>query len=290
MNASIPIFQLSSPIDLRSYFAKELVLDKPILIQCYWHKDNSPSLAIYSSHAYCFGKCKQPYSMEAILEKLGDKGASLPPPSSIKIKKYSLLDEASLWKTVKQFHKNLWELGKQEYFLKRGITNESIKSFLLGYTGIAFAIPLIMQNKLLTIRYRRDDEKNKKGHKYWGTKGHNSQLLWRPREKGNKVIWSEGELDTLLLCQEGYDALTFINGISSQHTSSFSCNGECSTVQSITLAFDQDAASYQKSLSVAKELKEMNKQVKIARWPHKDINDLFLAKEKRGLIQYLGEN
>lgn len=101
------------------------------------------------------------------------------------------------------------------WLLGRGITDEILREFEVGWNGSAIVLPIHDGNRVwLFNKYRRDPEVAD-GPKYTYDKGGVSQLygLWKLKESGAKeVVICEGELDCLVLWSKGIPAVTTTSG------------------------------------------------------------------------------
>ncbi|MDE2104797.1 MAG: toprim domain-containing protein [Patescibacteria group bacterium] len=89
------------------------------------------------------------------------------------------------------------------YLLGRGLTEEVITDFNLGWNGTHIVIPCAGFNK-----YRRDPEKSE-GEKYLYDKGSKASLYGK---EAPVVVLTEGEFDALALISRGIPAMTSTGG------------------------------------------------------------------------------
>ncbi len=295
------------PRDLRSYFTDDFNPDPstPVKIPCYWHSEEVPSLAIYRDHAYCFGQCGRWYGYKATVaayEEFGEPKLV----QSTRLRAAKSISDDELYELADIYHRRLYTLGKQDYFLARGITEEIIKSVQLGHTYAAYAIPIYTQTinyamctwetKLQTIRFRRDDVIDPSlGKKYWGLKGRNETFIYAPYPLERTVVWCEGELDTLLALSLGFSAFTLTNGvgvIDIKKPETLDPVGRLFDdfgVKEVRLALDYDRASYQRSLQLTGFLRgSLGLTVKTCRFDAKDITELYQTVGKDAAIEALG--
>jgi len=110
---------------------------------------------------------------------------------------------------VEKYKKQLLDSPKaQEYLTGRGLSEDTIKHFQLGYSSDydAISIPTYKDKQLVNIKYRLLDPK---GAKYLGEKGaetwvFNDEGLEAAKKKG-KVLVVEGEFDCMMAHQSGID-------------------------------------------------------------------------------------
>ncbi|MBI2756212.1 MAG: toprim domain-containing protein [Chloroflexi bacterium] len=179
----------------------------------------------------------------------------------------------------------------------RGLTDATIDTYQLGHSGAAFTIPVLgrqpepdlreaqVSRRLLALRFRRDHGRTDAPcgepwcdpsvcPKYFGLSGFNQTLLYDPAAAlaahPRTLVLCEGELDTLLLVQHGYPAVTFTNGVGGlkrQHLAFFD------HVPEILLCLDQDEAGRRRAATLASWF---GGRARWIRWPHaKDVTDLL---------------
>ncbi len=295
------------PRDLRSYFTDDFDSDPstPVKVCCYWHSEGVPSLAIYRDHAYCFGQCRRWVSYYDMVQMV-EEGHQPQLVQSTRSRVAKPISDDDLCELADIYHRRLYTLGKQDYFLARGITEEIIKHAHLGHTYASYAIPVYTQTidygtctwetQLQTIRFRRDDVIDPSlGKKYWGLKGRNETYIYAPYPLERTVVWCEGELDTLLALSLGFSALTLTNGVGAIDTKKPETLDpvaqllDASNVKEVRLAWDNDRASYQRSLQLTGFLRgALGLAVKLCRFRTKDITELYQTKGKDATIEALG--
>lgn len=97
---------------------------------------------------------------------------------------------------------------------QRGLTQDTIKQFQIGWDGNSITIPIFDQQGTLTnIKHRRDPAKDK-GSKLWSEQGSTASLfnvavLNQPHEY---VVITEGEFDTMIATQYGFPAVSSTGG------------------------------------------------------------------------------
>jgi hypothetical protein len=238
-------------VDCRLATNVDPVADLPVLVQCREHvarlgkEDSTQSCAVYADHLHCFGCGFHIYrrmetlafllridlnqaflvahkytskSVEAYRDRAREEARRTPLPAY-----HALCKKRLLWG---------YRSDRMEWLLDRGLTLDTIDGANLGHDGVRFSIPFYAVNgDLITIRYRRDDtfgtsyydedpdtgeEVIREVRKYDGTFGRNSSYIypeWRiGRCTGDTAFVTEGELDALRLWQEGYPAVSTING------------------------------------------------------------------------------
>jgi len=121
---------------------------------------------------------------------------------------------------IETYQKHLAESEKWKEFLaqERLIDAETIKKFHLGSTSKRIIIPIFDIDDKRILNLRKYDPFDKKGYKMLSEKGFGETLIFPARNlKGKKsLLFLEGEMDTILGCQMGYNAITFTTGISTR--------------------------------------------------------------------------
>jgi len=195
----------------------------PIAVSCWRHRDDTPSLAVYHDHAYCYscGARFTPAEVLAHYEKHPDDLPALdetalaalneraPPPNPVLVNAWHA---TLLFPTSPRFHRLAW-------FKQRGLSLRTVQLNKLGHTGRYFSIPVFSKTGgLLGYRFRRDDEYcDPLSPRYTQPKGQPA-LLYRPNPGGKHVAITEGEFDALILAQLGVDAMTSTAGAQSLPT------------------------------------------------------------------------
>jgi hypothetical protein len=119
--------------------------------------------------------------------------------------------------TVERYHSAL-TLRHREYLRgpKRGLTDQTIDAFKLGWDGYRYTIPVYVNGKLVNIRHRKDDDNARdEGPKMLNTKGYGSPARLFNREVlpgCDAPIVCEGEFDAMMLTQQGWAAVTTTHG------------------------------------------------------------------------------
>lgn len=118
----------------------------------------------------------------------------------------ALVDHPAMpFEVAMAYHASLGD-AKKEYFTRRGLTDATIRRFLLGYgcpEGFdhpRFTIPVVEGSKLLNIKFRADPEvEDEAGNKYMGVSGHNRNHLWGVSEvhRHPSVLVTGGEIDRI---------------------------------------------------------------------------------------------
>lgn len=201
--------------DLRDLVAEESYSsDRPVYVLCPVHDDNNrPSLAVYDNHAHCYTcgahlsrrQFSDAYSAEAKWQaKLRRQTGAVRRVSTPTVQ----VDVTALIRSSQAILQSAGD--KREYLHQRGLSDYTISTYQLGYSGSAYTIPLLDEPR--TVRFRRDDAVTTDGNKYWGLRGQNNTRVY-PHVPTEKIITlTEGEFDALLLRQYGLHAYSLTNG------------------------------------------------------------------------------
>jgi DNA primase len=274
-------------LDLRLLYTDSPVGNDPVMILCPYHNDHDPSLAVYDDHLHCFG-CGWHETARRHLNRQGFDAEMFLSRVPAQPKERVTVSDEELQEMVETYHTRLFQMGKEQYFLDRGLRLETIREFRLGYTGRAYAIPVphIGNGQVHTVRFRRDDTLGMDGPKYWGIPGRNQVLPYAPRTPDTPLIWCEGELDTLIAVQAGYRAVSLTNGIGAgidllaQHLSG---------ITEIRIAVDNDRAGYARSYQLGRELRDLlGCKIWYCRFPAKDLTEFYLKYGEAALRKVLG--
>lgn len=120
----------------------------------------------------------------------------------------SLLEGFTTKETVSQANKIVDYLTNT-----RGLNRETLEHFKIGWSGTAITIPLIENNKVVNIRYRKSPfDDNPNIPKMLSTKGGRMSLfnIDALKKDDNKVVITEGEFDAMSLIQQGWDRVISI--------------------------------------------------------------------------------
>jgi len=259
-------------------------------IRCPFHVDTNPSLHVYDDgHWYCFSCARHGDVLDFVgyflrgdqydphthivdvidyIASLGVRSdvtpaatpAAKPPPTR--------LDP----RLASRYHHSMNEYAR-DWWHSRGLSDETIDTFRLGYDGKRFTIPAFYRGVLLGINRRRDDSLTLEGPKYMRLKGSrislfNADLLLG---KTDYVIICEGEIDAMMLYQHGWLAV--------------SSTGGCATfrpawaryfahVKDVFVMMDNDEPGMQGALKV----RSMIRRAHIIMLPdgYKDVSDVFM--------------
>lgn len=105
----------------------------------------------------------------------------------------------------------------KEWLNERKITDEVIEKFKLGWNGNELVIPVFDENgKIIFNKYRRNPFGPDDGPKYRYEKGSTVSIYgWNMAKEHKTIIYTEGELDCLLLWSYGLPAISSTGGAQS---------------------------------------------------------------------------
>lgn len=200
---------------------------------CPLHDDDNASASYNFDKAVwrCFAGCPDGVIQELIhtleergdavgdttVEAAGDNGGFSATVTDIRSRRKGKPAPLPSMNTVEGWHSAL--LASAEHLsalqARRGLTVETVQEYQLGWDEDeqAYTIPFGEDGRLVNLKhYRLDIGDHDK--KTWGVYGHNQARLYPapPEAEEHTVIISEGEMDTILLLQYGFNAVTGSGG------------------------------------------------------------------------------
>lgn len=271
------------PSVIQRYTGAEIVKNK---MRCPFHNDHSPSLHVYDDGGWkCFGCGKHGDVLDFIgyllhgdnydssshftdvIDRLGAMDIKplpaviqKPKPKPLRTGPGISLEQVMLWSDNQPSF-------SREYWKSRGLTEQIVREFFLGFDGQRYTIPFLYRYQVLGIKRRQSHIDDGVSAKYTQAKGSvvglfNADILWTAKE----VIICEGEIDAMLLCQHGFPAVSSTGGAGTwkaKWTQLFS------QVQSIYIIYDNDEAG----LSGALKIRSQIRRAKLL-WLPKDVKDV----------------
>lgn len=298
-------------VDLRLALTDDVVGDLPLRIKCPKHSDSDPSLCVYHDHLWCYSVgCgfKILRRMEALAWLL-----DIPLSETFKVAhKYTnagleayrqRVERAAKEKPLSNaqamlYHKLAYRERRNGYrpiqwFYDRGLTDDTIRRFCLGHNGTKFSIPVYDRDrKLLNIRYRVDEHytdeddyhEGKLKKKYTGEYLHNGVFLypeWLIDPTREELIICEGELDCVLLHQEGYtNTITSTNGAGNLRKllEGLTNDKKYARLKRLSIITDQDEAGDYVASQLLQEARKLGYEATRIVWPKewaKDVTELY---------------
>lgn len=231
---------------------KETGNNQYVLQECPYCRDTKGTHFYMNKEEGCFMcfLCGEKGSFNAFRKKFGDESIAIPEG---KKKIYRELDNSS----VLVYSAKLFGLYKEHlnYLMnERKLTKETIEHFQLGSTGEKIVIPIFKNEKLVNIRYRRDP-KDTESAKYVAEAHCKLELFngdMLEKEAPKEIYLLEGELDTIMLWQQGYkNAIGATLGAGSFPDE---WKERLRNIEKIYICFDNDNAGQEGALKVAQKL------------------------------------
>lgn len=167
----------------------------------------------------------------------------------------------------------------------RGLTDETVRSYLLGYDWERQAVTIPYLNALGEVRSLR--WRNLKDHrqpKYMQPKGEHLHLFHVTNTNKPKVWVAEGEFDTMILNQMGMPAVG-IPGANAFREEWAYLFAYCDQV---TVVFDGDEAGQDAARNLTHRLGPFVDKLRMIRIPMgKDVNDLYIE-DRKALLDLIG--
>lgn len=253
------------------------------IINCLFCEDTKYHLYIHNTEG-CFlcHKCGAKGSWKNLVEKLGD--TSSPSLETNNKVEYTAKLETSITldsNLAKEYHQDLPERIKN--YLKseeRGLTDETIEKFQIGWEGKSITIPVYdSKNNLINIRHRRDPQRSS-GPKIWNEKGGKASLFniaaIGPQKAKNDsyIVIAEGEFDAMVAIQYGFPAVSSTAGAA---TFKADWVKKFDNIKTIYICYDTDKAGKDGARQVAALFGERAKVIELPRKGEEkvDITDYF---------------
>ena len=161
---------------------------------------------------YCEAKNPQSPFVKGHFKQLQEHWGDIVDITSLSVPGIEKSDEPNFTDLVNRYHYELKKQGRaRKYLYKRGITDESINKYKLGFVRQHsqnwISIPSFENEVPKLIKYRKCPPiENEKLDKYIREKGGKSILFNGDIiDKYDEIIIQEGELDTIILLQNGYE-------------------------------------------------------------------------------------
>ena len=274
------------PVIVEQYTGQQISKHK---IHCPFHQDNTPSMHIYDDGGFkCFscgrhgdvldfvgyfhfGQSYDPstHFTEVVDRLAGIKIAPLP-AYTVKPKPEPTKQLSINLETILDWHDSM-PANRREYWKSRGLFDQTINDFFLGWDGKRYTIPATYRLVPFACKRRQSEIDDGIDAKYISITGSRSGLfnadcLWTT----DKVVICEGEIDAMLLNQWGFPAVSSTAGAGTfkeQWAELFLF------VPKIWILYDNDDAGRKGEQLVHSILR----RAKIVRYPQgiKDAGDLF---------------
>jgi len=178
---------------------------------------------------------------------------------------------------VNEYHQSLPERIRT-YLNQRGLPDEIINKFKIGWTGRAITIPIYGKDSDYTFfKFRKDPSwDNSESPKYWYRKGASTELYGWENVTNPKpiLIICEGEFDRLVLEARGIPAVTSTGGAGAFKDEWIPSLKE---ISNLYICFDQDDAGMHHAQKLIEKLPHA-RYVSLSGLPEgkKDITDFFV--------------
>lgn len=261
-------------------------------IRCPFHEDNSPSLHVYDDGGWkCFGcglhgdvidflgyyyhgiQYDPDVHFTEVIDRIGALDIRPLPAHTTKPKPVKPKPRLGIdLETIMQWHDNM-PAERRRYWHGRGLTDQTIDAFMLGWDGKRYTIPALYRLIPYAIKRRQSEIDDGIDAKYTQVAGgrvgiFNADNLW----SAHKCIIAEGEIDTMLLHQIGYSAVSSTGGAGTWKAewSQFFTH-----IQDIVILYDNDEAGR----DGAKKIRAGMRRARIVTLPNgiKDIGELWAA-------------
>lgn len=269
-----------------------------VQIQCLFCEDKKMHLYIKNDDGcfYC-QKCSAKGSWKNLMENLGDRDLprleahqgngnnDIEYTAKLNTKKIKF-DPTLIDKYCEDLPKRILDYLKSG---KRGLTEETIKKFNIGWDGSSIVFPVYdSKGNIINIRHRRDPKRTKR-QKFWNEKGGKAALfnIQALKNKPETILICEGEFDAMIAEQFGFPAVSSTSGAGTfkEHWIK-----KFDKIDNIYVCYDTDKAGKEGALKVAGYFKD---KVKLVELPHDegekvDVTDYFIAqKHKKSGLQKL---
>ena len=245
---------------------------------CPWHGDTKPSLLIWAGYYRCKACDAHGNTYQGQRGRKEDAADYKPGPRPPV--------EPLPFEMAFDYHADLTP-EKRAYYHARGISDESIDRFLLGYgcppgsSTPRYAIPIIEGHDLLNIKFRADPaiESGDGVVKYHGIKDHNVPHLWGANglENAREAILVGGELDRIVSYQELYPDIHPLTGTGGERTWLPEWSQRLHHLEKLYVALDADQAGRAAQDKLCRMLRADGIFPVPVELPKKDPTDCVLA-------------
>lgn len=259
-------------------------------IRCPFHEDRTPSLHVYDDGGWkcwgCgkFGDCldfvgyflygdayEPSQHLTDVIDRLGTLNIKPLPSKTTKPKPKPL--RAGLNVTLEQCMEWSDHMpdARRAYWHRRGLTDQTIREFFLGWDGKRYTIPIHYRYQVFGVKRRKSEIDDGLDAKYVQLKGSrvgifNSDALW----DATHAVICEGEIDCMLLHQAGFTAVTSTGGANTwkRHWSKFFAH-----IPDVYALFDNDDAG----ADGASKVKRCIRRANVLTLPDgiQDVGDMF---------------
>ncbi len=293
MSLDVAAIKAANPLDrtIESMTGQQILRRKII---CPFHAENTPSLHVYDDGGWkCYGCSKHgdvidfvgylfygnTYNPDShfldIVDRLGaldikplPQVASAAKPQPKKKSHLRIPNE-----DVTRWHSSMTN-DHRAWWHSRGLNDTTIDYFRLGFDGDRYTIPVGYRGVWFNVRRRATPEATKRNPdtpKYLSATGSRVGLFNADILHGcQQLVICEGEIDAMLLHQNGIDAICSTAGAG---TWRLNWNEHLTHIPHIYVVFDNDEAGERGARKVKMALHRA-KIVKLPQW-YKDIGEMF---------------
>ena len=253
-----------------------------------WRQEKTPSVHIYEDGSwYDFGggfggdvidfvgRCMfggEHYDFHAVVDALGALDIKSLPQATPRQKPAKPANKLDMSLEYVMRMSDEMPDERRAYWHSRGLTNQTISEFFLGWDGKRYTIPATYRLQLFGLKRRQSEIDDGIPAKYTQAVGSrvgifNADLLWSDTEH---VIICEGEIDCMLLHQAGFVAVSSTGGAGSwkPEWAQFFTH-----IRSVHILYDNDKAG----LDGARKIQRSLRRAHVVGLPEdiKDVGELF---------------
>jgi DNA primase len=251
-----------------------------------WRQESTPSVHIYDDGTwYDYGAGKggdvidfvgyclhgESYDFHTVIDTLGALDIKPLPRTTTKEAPKKPANKLGITlDDIERYNVNM-PAQRRAYWHGRGLTDQTINEFYLGWDGQRYTIPALYRFQLFGLKRRQSEIDDGIPAKYTQAVGSrvgifNADMLW----DAESVIICEGEIDCMLLHQAGFVAVSSTGGAGSwkaEWTKFFT------HVQRIHILYDNDKAGIDGARKIQRDLRRA--QVVTLPEDVKDVGELF---------------
>lgn len=301
MPVDIESLRASNPLQsvVEQFTGQQIVKHK---IFAPWRSESTPSLHVYDDGRWYdfgagiggdvidflgylyFGTGYNPEThFTEVVDRLGGLNIKPLPQRTVKPKPETAKQLSISLETILDWHDTM-PTNRREYWKSRGLFDQTINDFFLGWDGKRYTIPALYRLVPFAVKRRQSEINDGIDAKYISATGSkaglfNEDCLWTT----DKVVITEGEIDAMLLTQWGFPAVSSTVGAG---TFKEEWSSKFLFVPKVWVLYDNDDAGRKGEKLVHASIR----RAKIMHYPQgiKDAGELF-AKDAYA-VNWLYEN